>query len=142
MTNDTVLIFRVYNDDFGIESVNIENKFIAITISGDQDQTYNATLADGSPLPSGFVIDSKTGTITGTLPEGVEELDIIIQASGKEKGCTGGGKSAGAIGLLDRRAFSGGSEGFVHPFPGQQESAFHRPESISGKRGNDPSQLI
>lgn len=87
--NDGQVVFNdnkngMNNDDFGIESVNIENKFIAITISGDQDQTYNATLADGSPLPNGFVIDSKTGTITGTLPEGVEELDIIIQASGKD----------------------------------------------------------
>ncbi|MDY0327697.1 MAG: DUF4347 domain-containing protein [Arcobacteraceae bacterium] len=87
--NDGQVVFNdnqngMDSDNFGIESVNIENKFIAITISGEDNQTYNATLADGSPLPNGFVIDSKTGTITGILPEGVEELDIIIKASGKD----------------------------------------------------------
>lgn len=40
-----------------------------------------ARQTDGSPLPPGITFDPVTGKITGTLPPGVEILDITIEAT-------------------------------------------------------------
>ncbi len=43
-------------------------------------QKYIATLADGNALPPSLSFDPNTGVIKGTLPAGVEELEISIRA--------------------------------------------------------------
>jgi len=50
------------------------------------DALYNASLADGTPLPKWMSIDPTTGTITGQPPEGVKKVEVRIlaqDASGK-----------------------------------------------------------
>jgi len=64
-----------------IEDFSINENIINIEIFDSLDfQNYSATLIDGSILPEGIIIDSNTGTISGELPEGVEELTIRIKA--------------------------------------------------------------
>ena len=41
---------------------------------------YVGRLSDGEPLPQGLTVDPATGQITGTVPEGTEELSIQIIA--------------------------------------------------------------
>ncbi len=46
--------------------------------------TFSATLADGSPLPPGVVIDPTTGQISGALPPDLGQMDVRILATTPE----------------------------------------------------------
>lgn len=48
------------------------------TISDSSVVSYQAVMADGSPLPEWLEIDSSNGTITGKVPEGINTLDLKV----------------------------------------------------------------
>lgn len=49
----------------------------------DDQLTYKATMADGSPLPDGLMFDSQTATFTGRVSNNIGTLAILITAYDK-----------------------------------------------------------
>lgn len=65
------------------ESMEVAARRIDITIADTnaaEVTRYVGRLSDGEPLPQGLTVDPATGQITGTVPEGTEELSIQIIA--------------------------------------------------------------
>ena len=63
-------------EDIKVENNNIEIKVVDVNLA----QSFIVTQIDGTPLPTGLFFDPKTGSISGTIPEGLEKLNISIKA--------------------------------------------------------------
>ena len=59
-----------------IENNKLEIRVVDTSIS----QNFIVTQTDGSSLPAGILFDPRTGSISGTVPENLDKLDITIKA--------------------------------------------------------------
>lgn len=73
---DSFSIVGITIEDIKVENNNIEIKVVDVNLA----QNFIVTQIDGTPLPSGLFFDPKTGSISGTIPEGLEKLNISIKA--------------------------------------------------------------
>lgn len=68
-----------------IEDMTITNRDVYVKIRDmHAGQKYRAELADGSMLPETLSFNPNTGEITGTLPEGIDELEVSVIAMDKD----------------------------------------------------------
>ncbi|RBQ28461.1 DUF4347 domain-containing protein [Aliarcobacter vitoriensis] len=86
LANGQVSFVQENQDSFSIvgitiEDISIKDNYIEIkVIDTSLSQNFVVTQIDGSPLPAGLYFDPKTGNITGSIPEDLEELKITIKA--------------------------------------------------------------
>lgn len=86
LTNGQVVFNQANQDSFSIvgiaiEEINFANNYIEIkVVDTNLAQSFIVTQSDGTALPSGLSFDPKTGNITGTVLEDLEELFISIKA--------------------------------------------------------------
>ena len=73
---DSFSIVGITIEDIKFENNNIEIKVVDVNLA----QNFIVTQIDGTPLPTGLFFDPKTGSISGTIPEGLEKLNISIKA--------------------------------------------------------------
>jgi hypothetical protein len=52
--------------------------------TGSDIVRYDGVMKDGSPLPDWIKVDPKTGVTTTTIPDGVDNVEIIIIATDSE----------------------------------------------------------
>ncbi len=64
-----------------IEDIKVDNGRLEIkVVDTNQSQNFIVTQIDGSSLPKGLFFDPKTGSISGTIPENMEKLEISIKS--------------------------------------------------------------
>lgn len=86
LTNGQISFSKESQDSFDIvgitiEDIKFENNYIEIKIvDTNLSQNFIVTQIDGTALPTGLFFDPRTGSITGTIPEDLEKLEIRIKA--------------------------------------------------------------
>ena len=85
-TNGQISFNQGNQDSFAIvgitiEDIKVENGRLEIkVVDTNQSQNFIVTQIDGSSLPKGLFFDPKTGSISGTIPENMEKLEISIKS--------------------------------------------------------------
>lgn len=68
-----------------IEEITFENNRLDVkVVDTTSSQNFIVTQTDGSPLPTGLFFDAKTGSVSGTVPEGLDKLNITIKATNSD----------------------------------------------------------
>ena len=68
-----------------IENMTIENNRLEIrVVDTNLAQNFIVTQIDGTALPTGLSFDPKTGSISGTIPENLDKLEITIKATNQD----------------------------------------------------------
>ncbi|RXI37620.1 hypothetical protein CP963_12135 [Arcobacter cloacae] len=86
LTNGQIVFNEANQDSFSIvgitiEDIKFENNYIEIkVVDTNLSQNFIVTQIDGTALPTGLFFDPRTGSITGTIPEDLEKLEISIKA--------------------------------------------------------------
>ena len=86
LTNGQIVFNEANQDSFSIvgitiEDIKVENNSIEIkVVDTNLSQNFIVTQIDGTALPAGLFFDPRTGSITGTIPEDLEKLEISIKA--------------------------------------------------------------
>ena len=75
-TLDSFSIVGITIENMSIENNKLEIRVVDTSIS----QNFIVTQTDGSSLPAGILFDPRTGSISGTVPENLDKLDITIKA--------------------------------------------------------------
>ncbi|RWS50129.1 hypothetical protein CKA56_06525, partial [Arcobacter venerupis] len=73
---DSFSIVGITIEDIKVENGNLEIKVVDTNLS----QNFIVTQSDGTSLPTGLSFDPKTGSISGTIPENLEKLEISIKS--------------------------------------------------------------
>ncbi|MDD2895879.1 MAG: DUF4347 domain-containing protein [Aliarcobacter sp.] len=85
-TNGQVSFNQSNQDSFSvvgitIEDIKVENGRLEIKIlDTNLSNNFIITKTDGTPLPAGLSFDPKTGSISGSIPENLEKLEISIKS--------------------------------------------------------------
>jgi trimeric autotransporter adhesin len=85
-TNGQIVFNQESQDSFSvvgitIEDIKFQDNYIEIkVVDSNFSQNFVVMQIDGSPLPQGLFFDTKTGNITGTVSEDIQELKISIKA--------------------------------------------------------------
>ena len=69
---------------FNIDTINKDGLTLSFKILNDTDIKiikYDATMKDGSKLPDWIKINSKTGVTKTTIPDGIDNVEIIVTAT-------------------------------------------------------------
>ncbi len=86
LINGQIVFNEANQDSFSIvgitiEDIRFENNSIEIkVVDTNLSQNFIVTQIDGTALPAGLFFDPRTGSITGTIPEDLEKLEISIKA--------------------------------------------------------------
>ena len=75
-TQDAFSIVGITIEDMKIENNRLDIKVVDTSVA----QNFVVTQTDGTALPTGISFDPRTGSISGTVPENLDKLDITIKA--------------------------------------------------------------
>ena len=75
-TQDSFSIVGITIEDMKIENNRLDIKVVDTSVA----QNFVVTQTDGTALPTGISFDPRTGSISGTVPENLDKLDITIKA--------------------------------------------------------------
>ncbi len=116
--------------DMMIVDITQQGEVLSIEIADFQsaDVTqYSAVLPDGSPLPDWISIDPQTGAVSGTPPEGIEQVDLQIVALEQD----------GSVRMLDVRIDLTGEEGDVITLENKFTTFSEQLEQASAERDDN-----